>query len=204
MMEPLFKSSTMCSASSGSDLRGSSVGDALVKSRDDSGGDDPRGYRPCVGLLLARDDGRIWVGYRHDSSSEFAQMPQGGVHEAESYEEAAAREIEEELGLRPEHYRILGKSHHLHRYDLPLSMRERLWNGQFRGQEQCWFLLLFRGQETDIQIEGHLGAPAEFVSWSWVWPKEALETVVPFKRDVYRTIFEEFLPILAQTLGTST
>ncbi len=35
-------------------------------------------YRPCVGVVLARDDGRVFVGERIDTPGAW-QMPQGGI-----------------------------------------------------------------------------------------------------------------------------
>ncbi|MEM7197755.1 MAG: NUDIX domain-containing protein, partial [Pseudomonadota bacterium] len=36
-------------------------------------------YRPCVGIMLFNDAGRVFVGRRIDREVECWQMPQGGI-----------------------------------------------------------------------------------------------------------------------------
>ena len=54
-------------------------------------------YRPCVGIMLFNKQGNIFIGKRFDSDS-YWQMPQGGVDEGEELEQAALRELLEEVG----------------------------------------------------------------------------------------------------------
>ena len=62
------------------------------------------GLRKAVGIILARDDGKIWTGKRkigigvRPNEKNLWQMPQGGIDIGESPENAAYRELEEETG----------------------------------------------------------------------------------------------------------
>jgi putative (di)nucleoside polyphosphate hydrolase len=41
-------------------------------------------YRPCVGIMLFNQDGKVFVGKRIDQTVEGWQMPQGGIDKGES------------------------------------------------------------------------------------------------------------------------
>ena len=55
-------------------------------------------YRPCAGLILLNDQNKVFVAKRIDMPSDAWQMPQGGIDEGEDAEQAAMRELEEEIG----------------------------------------------------------------------------------------------------------
>ena len=152
-------------------------------------------YRPCVGIMLANRDGRIFVGQRIDSREGDAwQMPQGGVDPGEEPEHSALRELGEETGIAPHHVTLLARSARTYRYDLPAALVGKLWKGRYRGQEQHWFLMRFTGADTDVNIAT---AHPEFSAWQWVAPQDAISLIVPFKREVYRAVIEEFQGRLA-------
>ena len=75
-------------------------------------------------------------------------------------------------------------------YDLPDDLRGKLWGGKYVGQRQVWYLARFTGSEADIDLEAH--DPPEFCDWKWVEPRLLPELIVPFKREVYRTVVEGF------------
>ena len=47
------------------------------------------------------------------------QFPQGGIKHGETPEQAMFRELDEEVGLQPEHVRILGRTRDWLRYEVP-------------------------------------------------------------------------------------
>ena len=159
------------------------------------GGEKQLGYRPCVGIMLANSEGRIFVGQRIDNpGSDAWQMPQGGIDSGEEPEAAALRELREETGLAAEHVAILARMAEPVRYDLPDDLVGKLWGGKYRGQEQEWFLVrLTAGDDAiDIAADDH----QEFSCWKWAAPEELPDLIVPFKRRVYQLVLEEFRALI--------
>jgi putative (di)nucleoside polyphosphate hydrolase len=151
-------------------------------------------YRPCAGIMLANRDGKVFVGQRIDSISNIAwQMPQGGIDDGEEPEEAALRELEEETGISRELIDIIARSREEYLYDLPMELISKLWKGQWRGQRQWWFLLRFKGEDSDINIAT---AHQEFSEWQWVDPAELPQLIVPFKRRIYEGLVTEFAELI--------
>ncbi len=147
-------------------------------------------YRPNVGIMLASQNGLIFVGQRLDSVDTDAwQMPQGGIDADEAEEAAAFRELEEETGVKPEHVSLIARAKEEYIYDLPEDLMGKLWKGQWRGQRQTWFLMRFIGQDTDINIATK---HAEFSAWKWVKPEELPSLIVPFKKRIYEGLVREF------------
>jgi ADP-ribose pyrophosphatase len=67
-------------------------------------------HRPSVVLLPLNEDGRITLirQYRHALGRDIWELPAGSVDAAESAEEAAARECEEEIGQVPSRIERIG------------------------------------------------------------------------------------------------
>ena len=156
-------------------------------------------YRQCAGFMLVNAQGRVFVGQRIDSQAHGTwQMPQGGIDAGEDEEEAALRELAEETGISADKVEIIAKASKPMRYDLPAELLGKVWKGRYRGQEQCWFLGRFTGDEGDIDLGAH--EPPEFNAYRWVEPTELPALIVPFKRAVYEKLVEEFGPkIKAET-----
>jgi putative (di)nucleoside polyphosphate hydrolase len=151
-------------------------------------------YRPCVGIMLANRQGHVFVGQRIDSKEGDAwQMPQGGIDKGESPEEALIRELDEETGIAAHFVDVIARSAHEHLYDLPDELIGKLWGGKYRGQAQRWFLVRFKGEDSDINIAT---AHPEFDAWRWAEADQLVELIVPFKRPVYRDVVQEFRHLL--------
>ncbi len=151
-------------------------------------------YRRNVGIVLANPRGLVFAGQRLDNPGDAWQMPQGGIDEGEAPEAAALRELEEETGVSPDLVRIEASSRDWLTYDLPPDLVARIWKGRYRGQRQMWYLMRFLGDDGAIDIRT---AHPEFSAWRWMAPDELIGRIVPFKRDVYRAVFEEFAPHLS-------
>jgi len=144
-------------------------------------------YRPCVGIALFNSEGKVFVGERRDNPGAW-QMPQGGIDDGESIEDAFFRELREEIGTAQAE--ILKIHDQPLRYNLPPHLLGRLWDGRWGGQEQTWVAARFTGMDKDINIGAH--DPPEFQAWQWVGLEEVLSLIVPFKRDTYREVIRVF------------
>lgn len=146
-------------------------------------------YRPCVGVMLVKEGGHVFVGQRIDNNTTAWQMPQGGVDKGEAPRDAALRELWEETGVLADHVEMVAETEGWLPYDLPHDLVPKLWKGRYRGQEQKWFLFRFNGADADINIATE---HPEFSQWRWLPASELVENIVPFKRDVYTAVLAEF------------
>jgi putative (di)nucleoside polyphosphate hydrolase len=144
-------------------------------------------YRPCVGITLFNDSGKVFVGERIDTPGAW-QMPQGGVDPGETPEQTALRELQEEVGTNKAE--IISIAPRTIKYDLPDRLIQSLWSGKYRGQEQTWVAARFTGQDSDINLSAF--DPPEFTNWQWVDLPNTMNLIVPFKRDLYKEVIEMF------------
>jgi len=157
-------------------------------------------YRPNVGIALFNADGRVLIGHRFKGDGPEIilpgldwQMPQGGVDEGEVLRDAAMRELWEETNVVSACY--LGETdwvtYEFPPYDGPQTHRL----AKFRGQRQKWFALRFTGKDDEIDpLTPRNGQPAEFDAWRWERLDRVADLVVPFRREVYRAVAQEFAP----------
>lgn len=154
---------------------------------------DRDGYRPNVGIILCNARNQVFWGKRIREHS--WQFPQGGIKYGESPEQAMYRELMEEVGLRPEHVKILGRTRDWLRYDVPTNWIKREWRGSYKGQKQIWFLLRLVGRDSDVSLRA--STHPEFDAWRWSDYWVAMDSVIEFKRDVYRLALKELSSHLA-------
>jgi putative (di)nucleoside polyphosphate hydrolase len=154
---------------------------------------DADGFRPNVGIILAHADGRVLWAKR--IGQEAWQFPQGGIKLGETPEQALYRELEEELGLRPEHVHYLGVTPGWLSYRLPKRLIRRGRRPICIGQKQKWFLLRLVGCETKVCFDRT--PKPEFDGWRWVDYWLPLQEVVSFKREVYQDALQQLAPLLA-------
>jgi len=139
-----------------------------------------------VGIILLNDKNNIFVGKRIDNSSNFWQMPQGGVDNNENFYAAAKRELEEETSIKS--VKLIKELNSWLEYDLPKNLLGKLWHGKYRGQKQKWFIMKFLGNENEINIKTK---NPEFLEWKWIEPSILTDLVVDFKFDIYNKIKQE-------------
>ncbi len=155
--------------------------------------DDLARYRPNVGIVLARRDGKVWLGRRADTPGPRNwQFPQGGVDEGEALEAAALRELREETGARSVSF--LGRTHDWIAYRFPSGYRRSKAARGWLGQKQIWFAFRFNGEDSEFDLATH--EEIEFDRWRWAAPDEALDSVADFKRETYRRVIATFRSLL--------
>ncbi|OIQ79921.1 RNA pyrophosphohydrolase [mine drainage metagenome] len=153
---------------------------------------DREGYRPNVGIILLNGKNQVFWGKRISAHS--WQFPQGGIHAGENPEQAMYRELYEEVGLRPGHVHILGRTRNWLRYDVPQQYLRRDSRGFYKGQKQIWFLLKLTGRDSDVCLRAT--DHPEFDAWRWNDYWIPLDSVIEFKRAVYQQALSELAHLL--------
>jgi putative (di)nucleoside polyphosphate hydrolase len=144
-------------------------------------------YQSNVAAILRRPDGRIFIGERVAEKNAW-QFPQGGVDSGENLEAAMKRELWEEIGVLPEHYRFVQKRGPYY-YLFPKGFTKKGTN----GKEQHYFLCEFLGADSHINVETE---HPEFRAWRWVEPEKfEIDWLPEMKREVYRSVFSDFFGI---------
>ena len=148
---------------------------------------DHQGYRPNVGIILLNQKNQVFWGKRIRTHS--WQFPQGGIDRGETPEQAMYRELHEEIGLKPEHVRIVARTRDWLRYEVPDRFLRRDARGHYRGQKQIWYLLqLLTGDWLlNLRTTDH----PEFDAWRWNDYWVPLDVVIEFKRGVYEMALTE-------------
>ena len=157
---------------------------------------DSDGYRQNVGIVLLNRNNEVLWGRRKGESA--WQFPQGGISDLEKPEDAMIRELNEELGLLPDHVEIVGRTKDWLYYDVP-GLYNRGNSNFYRGQKQIWFLLRFIGRDHHINVKAHNNP--EFDGWRWVNYWFPIEHVVSFKRSVYDKALNELAEFLEPMVG---
>jgi len=148
---------------------------------------DRDGFRANVGIVLMRDDGRVFLGRR--AAGKGWQFPQGGLRVDEPLEQGMFRELAEETGLEPEHVEVVGVTRRWLRYRLPRRFVRRDQLPLCIGQKQRWYLLRTRSAEPPFRLDRT--PDPEFSEWRWSDYWEPVREVIHFKRDVYRRALHE-------------
>ena len=145
-------------------------------------------YRKCVGMMILNQNNEILIGRRIDQPSGYWQMPQGGIDENEVPQEAVWREMMEEIGTN--NAELIYESSQWLNYEIPAETLETLpWGNTYIGQTQKWFVFQFTGKDNDINVETE---NPEFSDWKWSSHNTLTDNAVPFKRNLYKKILEEF------------
>lgn len=148
---------------------------------------DREGYRPNVGIILCNARNQVFWAKRINQHA--WQFPQGGIQAGETPEAAMYRELNEEVGLSPQHVRVLGRTRNWLRYEVPDNWVRKDCRGIYRGQKQIWFLLRLTGRDSDVSLRA--SSHPEFDAWRWNDYWIEMDSVVEFKREVYRLALEE-------------
>ncbi len=155
---------------------------------------NPEYYRPCVGMMIINDAHKIFIARRKDLDDDAMyawQMPQGGIDDGETPQQAVMREMIEEIGTNA--VALMSESREWIYYDFPDWLKNKSRGNYYMGQKQRWFLFKFVGHEADINLKTK---HREFSQWQWAEKEEVMRQVVPFKLRAYEKVFEEFSQML--------
>ncbi len=161
---------------------------------------DADGFRPNVGIVLSNAQGQVLWARRVGQQA--WQFPQGGIDKGETPEQALYRELEEEIGLKPQDVKVVACTRRWLKYRLPDQYRRRDSEAQFIGQKQKWYLLRITAADEAIRVES--GDKPEFDEWRWVSYWYPLGQVIDFKKDVYRRALLELAPQLVPQACSGT
>lgn len=145
-------------------------------------------YRPNVAAIIVNSRGEILVCERANHARSW-QFPQGGVDKGESTLEALHREVWEEVGLKPKHYKVLEKKSGYKYLYAPKVQLKKKWD----GQKQTYFLCQLKDSAPEIDLGKK---NPEFSDYDWVRPEEFDEGWLPeFKLEVYREVMRDFFNV---------
>jgi putative (di)nucleoside polyphosphate hydrolase len=148
---------------------------------------DRYGYRANVGIVLMRDDGRVFLGRRLGGRG--WQFPQGGIRRGERAEAALYRELREEVGIGAGDVSLVAGTESWLRYELPERYVRRNRRPVCIGQKQRWFLLRLRNAEASFVFDST--PQPEFDEWRWADFWDPVREVIDFKRAVYLSALHE-------------
>ena len=139
-----------------------------------------------VGAIVLNNNNQIFVGKRKDNPVDKWQMPQGGVNKNEDFLNAMKRELEEETSIKS--IEVLKTLDNFFVYELPKELLGIIWKGKFRGQKQKWFIVRFKGEESEINVKTK---HPEFIEWKWIDMGDLPNVIVDFKKSVYENLLVE-------------
>lgn len=151
---------------------------------------DPDGFRANVGIVLMHGP-NVFLGRR--AGGRGWQFPQGGMREGETPEEAAYRELAEEIGVERDSVDLAGATREWLSYRLPARYIRRNQQPLCIGQKQRWFLLRLRREPVRFDFEST--DEPEFDEWRWANFWEPVREVIYFKRGVYQRALQELAPL---------
>jgi putative (di)nucleoside polyphosphate hydrolase len=140
--------------------------------------------RDNVAAIIINKDKKVLM-CEHIWIDDAWQLPQGGVENGESVEEALIRELEEEIGTK--NLKIVDKMQEKLTYKFPYYLKNKY---DFDGNEQTYFLLYFYGNDKEIRFDNQ--EKPEFKSFEWVEYSEPPLRVIYFKKIAYLKALEHF------------
>ena len=141
-------------------------------------------FRQNVAAVIENSEGLILVGERSDIAGAW-QLPQGGIDDGESPEEAVLREVREETGITAEFLKIVARSSKVS-YLFPRNVSWKSGKGKFDGQEQIYFHIKIADSGWSLRRS------SEFVNFEWVTKRRVIERIHELKRGCYIKAFNEF------------
>lgn len=139
-------------------------------------------YRTNVVGVLRNKQGKFLI-QKNARMKNHWQFPQGGVDKGEEPDQAAMREVSEEIGTDPQLLKLIKLIPESHTYDWPPY--GQLLKG-YKGQTQTAYLIEFLGQKSDIDPSNS----HEVDEVKWVSKSELLEQVHPARKTYIKKLLK--------------
>lgn len=149
---------------------------------------EAKNYRPNVAAVILSSkypfECRVMVAKRTDVKDAW-QFPQGGIDEGETPLIALFRELKEEIGTNK--IKIIAEYPEWISYDYPTEVVAKK-KPKFDGQMQRYFLVRIDDEKSiDLDVKD-----PEFCAYKFVSIDEAIDSITPFKKDVYVRVLGYF------------
>lgn len=141
-------------------------------------------YRKAIGAVILDKNNNLLAFQRNDFPESF-QGIEGGVDNDEPIN-ALYRELWEEIGLNKDDYNILGETKDFIKY--LFKPEKRIEN--FIGQEKKFYLIKLN-KNVNFKYD-NMPNEIEFRGYKISKPKDFLNEVPEFKREMYNVVFKEF------------
>lgn len=143
-------------------------------------------YRDNVCCIVFQAD-KFLIVQRQGWPGNWWKFPQGGIDPGETLKQAALRELKEEIGS--ENFRIIGESKYVNVYDWN-DESIRLAGHQWRGQNQKYLIIEYRGDVNDIHLN-----PSEIKQYKWVTLAKLWENISQDDKNFtdYKTTIQKVL-----------
>lgn len=158
-------------------------------------------YRPCAGAVVFNKKGQVLLGARKESTTDDWQFPQGGIEKNESPIMAAKRELFEEMNVSSVELIAIDKEPMI--YEFPDNVKNKFKKKgiYFDGQEIYFALFFFTGSDEEISVKTKT---PEFKKYAWKDLNFAVNSVIDFKKDVYKNLAKNFIPLIEQYLKNAS
>jgi putative (di)nucleoside polyphosphate hydrolase len=140
-----------------------------------------KGYRPNAAIIVTDGEGQVLLCERSDRPGTI-QTVQGGIDPGETPEEAASREMGEELGVWPDQFIMKAMLLDSKAYEWEEAVKRRLKRTGYVGQQQYFFLAEV-DHDTNFDLDYHhrefrkvwWGSPEQLLRLSWSKKRPGIE-----------------------------
>ena len=110
-------------------------------------------YRKNAGIIVFNKNKKVLICERIGNWEQAWQFPQGGIDEKETAQEAAIRELKEETSISSVRAILTETTPLIYEFPPEVKANSKKKGRDYDGQEQYWSLLLFLGEDSEINLQ---------------------------------------------------